>query len=52
MFGAAVGTTSARIALPPTCFGHIDKRRQDDIRCALRPDTPRSVRVEAFCASD
>ena len=31
---------------------HIDKRRQDDVRFALRSDTPAKVRVKAESAED
>src|SRR4051794_34545239 len=52
MLRAPVLPTSARIALPPIYFGHIDIRIQPDVRCALRSETPESVQVEAFGAED
>src|SRR5262249_35061968 len=36
--------TSARIAVPPICSGHIDICRHANVRCARRSATPRSIR--------
>jgi hypothetical protein len=35
---ASVSPTCAHIAIQPICSGHIDKRKQDDVRCVLRSD--------------
>src|SRR5262249_11700679 len=49
---AAVGHTSARMAPPPIRFGHIDKRSQANIRCALRTATPLSAVASSRIAAN
>jgi hypothetical protein len=46
-----VRPTSARTALPPICFGLIDRSNQGDSRNLRRADTPRAIRLSALSAS-
>jgi hypothetical protein len=47
-----VPSTHASRARHRAASGMSDIDGQDDVRCALGPDTPRSVRVGAFGAED
>jgi hypothetical protein len=40
---APVRPTSARIAFPPNCVGHIDRKAQANLRSLLRSATPKRV---------
>jgi hypothetical protein len=43
---ASVGHTSARMALPPICFGHIDMRAQAEMLSAPRTDIHEEASVK------